>query len=155
MQMKELITDPAQICTDLQATDRWQAIDELVCSLVSSGRIPETQAADVLAAVRAREETMSTGIGNGIGIPHAAIGGLAGAQAMLGISRHDIEFEALDAKPVRLVILFVVPGDAFQQHLDTLADIARVLSDAETRERICVASTAPEVLDIIRGRSGI
>jgi len=149
MLLSELITRPAQIVTDLKATDRWAAIDELMAVLIATARISEDSAAAVAAAVREREETMSTGIGHGIGIPHAPTDQVDRAEAVLGIARHDIDFAALDGEPVRIVLLFVVPKNQFQQHLNTLANIARVLSDAETRDRLRDAATPAEVLAIV------
>jgi len=149
MLLSELITRPAQIVTDLKATDRWAAIDELMAVLIATAGIPQDSAAAVAAAVREREETMSTGIGHGIGIPHAPTDRVDRAGAVLGIAHHDIDFAALDGQPVRIVLLFVVPQDQFQQHLNTLANIARVLSDAATRDRLRAAATAADVLAIV------
>jgi mannitol/fructose-specific phosphotransferase system IIA component (Ntr-type) len=150
MQLSELITDPAQVLTDLQATDRWGAIDELISVLVSTARVSPDNAAAVTAAVREREATMSTGIGHGIGIPHAPTDHVARVEAALGITRRGADFEALDGAPVHIVLLFVVPKNQFQQHLDTLANIARVLSNPQTREQLRDASAPARVLDIIR-----
>ncbi len=150
MQLSELITDPAQVLTDLQATDRWGAIDELISVLVRTARVSPDNAAAVTAAVREREATMSTGIGHGIGIPHAPTDHVARVEAALGITRRGADFEALDGAPVHIVLLFVVPKNQFQQHLDTLANIARVLSNPQTREQLRDASAPALVLDIIR-----
>ncbi|HEY6598769.1 MAG TPA: PTS sugar transporter subunit IIA [Pseudomonadales bacterium] len=151
MQLSELITDPAQVLTDLQATDRWGAIDELISVLVRTARVSPDNAAAVTAAVREREATMSTGIGHGIGIPHAPTDHVARVEAALGITRRGADFDALDGAPVHIVLLFVVPKNQFQQHLDTLANIARVLSNPQTREQLRDASAPALVLDIIRG----
>ena len=150
MLLTELITHPSQVVIDLKATDRWQAIDELVAVLVEHARLPESEAEAVVAAVRDREQMMSTGIGHGIGIPHAPSEHVDAVQGVLGIARHDVEFDAMDGEPVRLVMLFVVPKDQFQNHLDTLADIARVLSNGDIRKSLRAAASEAEVLDIIR-----
>jgi mannitol/fructose-specific phosphotransferase system IIA component (Ntr-type) len=153
MLLHELITHPAQIVTDLQAMDRWDAIDELIPVLTAAASISDDRVAAITAAVRAREETMSTGIGHGIGIPHAPTDQVARVQAVLGIARNGIDFSALDDEPVHIVLLFVVPKDQFQEHLNTLANIARVLSDEDTRGRLRAATAAAEVLEIIRDAS--
>jgi mannitol/fructose-specific phosphotransferase system IIA component (Ntr-type) len=149
MLLRELITSPAQIVVDLAAHDRWSAIEELMATLVEVAHIPVDLEQAVADAVRAREESMSTGIGNGIGIPHAPTDHVDRVQAVLGIARHDIDFDALDQQPVRIVLLFVVPKNQFQEHLDTLANIARVLSSAETREALLSATNPDQVLAII------
>ena len=153
MMLFELITQPEQIVADLRATDRWATIDELMSVLIKTARIPDRDAAAVAAAVREREQTMSTGIGNGIGIPHAPTDHVARVEAVLGIAHHDVDFAALDGQPVHIVMLFVVPKDQFQEHLDTLANIARVLGDEDTRRRFRAATTPDEVLAVVRACS--
>jgi mannitol/fructose-specific phosphotransferase system IIA component (Ntr-type) len=150
MMLHELIIEPAQIVADLQATDRWATIDELMSVLVSTGRIAEHDADAVAAAVREREQSMSTGIGSGIGIPHAPSDHVNRVEALIGIAHHDVDFAALDGQPVRIVVLFVVPKNKFQEHLNTLANIARVLGDEETRRRFRAATTPEEVLAVVR-----
>lgn len=151
MLLSELITQPAQIVMNLQATDRWGAIDELLAVLTETAEIRADKAVAVASAVREREQTMSTGIGHGVGIPHAPTEHVERVEAVLGISRRDIDFAALDGEPVRIVLLFVVPKDQFQEHLNTLANIARVLSDEATRQRLLDASDSADVLAAVRG----
>ena len=153
MRLHELITRPEQIVTDLAAVDRWSAINELLAVLVKTAGIEPRHAAAVATAVREREQTMSTGIGHGIGIPHAATDHVDRVQAVLGVARHDIDFAALDSAPVRIVLLFVVPQNQFQAHLDTLANIARLLSHEATRARVRAATEPEEVLAAIREHS--
>ncbi len=149
MFLHELITRPEQIVIDLQATDRWSAIDELITVLIETAEIPTDAAAAVGVAVREREQTMSTGIGHGIGIPHAPTDHVDRVEAVLGIARHAVDFSALDDQPVYIILLFVVPKEQFQEHLNTLANIARVLSDGDTRQRLRAAASATDVLAII------
>ena len=113
----------------MQATERWSAIVELVDLLVSQGRIRPEDRDVVLGALRAREETISTGIGFGIAIPHASSDRVDQVVAAFGRSSKGIEFDSLDNLPVRFIVLFVVPKDQFQTHLRTLAAIAKFLND--------------------------
>jgi len=139
-----------QIITDLEAADRWQAIDELIKNLVSTGKIKAEHQDAIAAVVKKRESSMSTGIGFGIGIPHAStdlIGEVVGA---LGRSRKGVNFDALDNQPVNLVMLFLVPQGQFQKHLHTLANIAKLLHKAEFRTALEQAPSAEEMLKIIR-----
>ena len=148
--LHELISRPDQVLTALAATDRWQAIDELVAVMARSCGFDQARAAGIARAVRAREQTMSTGIGNGVGIPHAETELVDRVEAVLGIAQHDVDFAALDQCPVRIVLLFVVPKAQIRGHLDTLSSIARVLSDEATRLRIGAATRAEDVLAILR-----
>ena len=111
------IVQAEHIVPDLQATDRWEAIDELIGQLVSSGSIKEEDREAITEVVKKRENSMSTGIGFGIGIPHAATDMIGDVVGALGRSKAGIDFEALDNQPVNLVVLFLVPQGQFQKHL--------------------------------------
>lgn len=87
----------------------------------------------------AREKLGSTGLGRGIAIPHCRISGCATPVAALVTLAEPIEFEAPDNQPVDLVLALLVPEDQHQQHLDTLAGIARLFSDADFCARLRAA----------------
>ncbi len=137
-----------QIIPEMQATERTAAIVELVDLLVARGRIKTADRDVVLAALRQREETMSTGIGLGIAIPHASSDRVDSVIAAFGRSSTGIEFDSLDNAPVKFIVLFVVPKDQFQTHLRTLAAIAKFLNDRAVRERLGTAGSAAEILAI-------
>ena len=141
-----------QILPDLQATNRWEAIDELITNLVTTGKIkPEHQEA-ITAVVKKRESSMSTGIGFGIGIPHASTDLINEVVGALGRSRKGVNFDALDNQPVSLVMLFLVPLGQFQKHLHTLANIAKLLHKAEFRQALEQAPDADAMLRIVRNQ---
>src|SRR5437879_1788807 len=121
------------ILPELQASDRWEAIDELINNLVETGKIKPEQHDAISAVVKKRESSMSTGIGFGIGIPHASTDLIYEVVGSLGRSRKGVAFDALDNQPVNLVMLFLVPQGQFQKHLHTLANIAKLLHKAELR----------------------
>ena len=147
------ILSKEQIVTDLQAANRWQAIDELIKNLVATGKInPEHQTA-ITAVVNKRESSMSTGIGFGIGIPHASTDLIHEVVGALGRSRSGVNFDSLDNLPVHLVMLFLVPQGQFQKHLHTLANIAKLLHKAEFRQALEQAPDADAMLAIIREHS--
>src|SRR5690348_11822805 len=109
---------------DLQAQDRWQAIEELTNHLVATRKIPTQHREPIARSIRRREAEMSTGIGFGIGIPHASSELVSEVVGVVGRSRKGIQFDALDGKPVHLVLLFLLPAGQFQKHVNTLANIA-------------------------------
>ena len=147
------ILSKEQIVTDLQAANRWQAIDELIKNLVATGKInPEHQTA-ITAVVNKRESSMSTGIGFGIGIPHASTDLIHEVVGALGRSRTGVNFDSLDNLPVHLVMLFLVPQGQFQKHLHTLANIAKLLHKAEFRQALEQAPDADAMLAIIKEHS--
>ena len=142
-----------QIIPEMAATERWPAIVELIDLLVSQDRIEGSRRDDILAALKQREETMSTGIGFGIAIPHASSDSVTEVVAAFGRSSQGIEFDSLDNAPVKFVVLFVVPKDQFQTHLRTLASIAKFLNDRSVRESLAAAGTQEEILAVFEERA--
>src|SRR5678815_638693 len=147
------ILSKEQIITDLQAADRWQAIDELIKNLVSTGKIKPEHHDAIAAVVKKRESSMSTGIGFGIGIPHASTDLIYEVVGALGRSRKGVNFDALDNQPVNLVMLFLVPQGQFQKHLHTLANIAKLLHKKEFRQSLEEAQDAEVMYKIIQDTS--
>ena len=145
------ILQPNTIVSDLAANDRWQVIDELIDCLVAAGRIKSEHRDAVIAVVRKRETSMSTGIGFGIGIPHASTDLITEVVGAFGRSLKGVQFDALDNQPVTLVMLFLVPQGQFQKHLHTLADIAKLLHRREFRQALEQAPDAATMYGIIRG----
>ena len=137
------------IVPELEATNRWEAIDELVDTLVVNGAIAKSDRDAVIDVVRTRENSMSTGIGYGIGIPHASTELIENVVGALGRSKNGINFEALDNQPVSLVVLFLVPQGQFQKHLHTLANIARQLHNSEFRTALENAEDASSICQIL------
>lgn len=139
-----------QISPDLRATNRWEAIDELIGNLVATGKIQPADREAVTAAVKKRETSMSTGIGFGIGIPHASTDLIYEVVGALGRSKTGVNFDSLDNQPVKLVMLFLVPQGQFQKHLHTLANIAKLLHKAEFREALEKAPDADAMIAVIK-----
>jgi mannitol/fructose-specific phosphotransferase system IIA component (Ntr-type) len=142
-----------QIIPEMETTDRWPAIVELIDLLVSLGKIKSADRDSILESLKQREETMSTGIGFGIAIPHCSSDRLDEVVAAFGRSSGGIEFDALDNAPVKFVVLFIVPKNQFQTHLRTLASIAKFLNDRSVRESLAEAKSADEILSVFRDRS--
>lgn len=149
MDLVDILTKD-QILTDLQAKDRWEAIDELISNLVATGKIQPQHREAIAAVVKKRETSMSTGIGFGIGIPHASTDLITQVVGALGRSKHGINFDALDNQPVNLVMLFLVPQGQFQKHLHTLANIAKILHKAEFRSALEKSPDAESMLAVIK-----
>lgn len=153
MSLASLFTSE-QIIPEMAATERWPAIVELIDLLITQKKIAAPDRDSILAALKQREETMSTGIGFGIAIPHASSEAVADVVAAFGRSSQGIEFDALDNAPVKFVVLFIVPKNQFQTHLRTLASIAKFLNDRSVREGLAAASSRDEILRIFEARAG-
>lgn len=152
MTLGDILT-PDSIVPELQAHDRWEAINELIQRLVSAGRIKPEDRQAVTEVVRRRETSMSTGIGYGIGIPHASTDLISEVVGALGRSKAGIDFDALDNQAVSLVMLFLVPQGQFQKHLHTLADIAKLLHKREFRQALEDAKDAEAMYEVIQKNS--
>ena len=120
---------PEPIVVDLHAVNRWEAINELINSLVAQHKLPAEHRNALASCVIKRELSMNTGIGSGIGLPHAATDLVDKVVCAIGRSKQGIAYEAIDGQPVHRVILFLVPQGQFQKHLHTLAPLAKYLHD--------------------------
>ena len=138
------------IMPELTAANRWEAIDETIQNLVSTNKIKPEHREAIVAVVKKREASMSTGIGFGIGIPHASTDLISNVVGALGRSTKGIDFDALDNQPVNLVMLFLVPQGQFQKHLHTLASIAKLLHIKEFRQELEQAPDAAAMFEIIK-----
>ncbi len=145
MKLSELITrDLVEL--PLQAADKWQALSMLARVPVRAGRYPEAMVPAVEQALVARERSMTTGMEHGIAIPHAALDGIDDLVAVLGLSPQGIPFETLDGAPARIVIGLVIPRSKKLAHIKTLAEIAKLLSRAEVRDRLLRCTDADAVV---------
>ena len=142
------------ILPDMQAANRWEAIDELINQLVATAKIKTEHREAIVAVVKKRETSMSTGIGFGIGIPHASTDLIYEVVGAFGRSKKGVNFDALDNQPVNLVMLFLVPQGQFQKHLHTLAKIAKLLHKKEFRQALEAAPDAQAMFQIIKAESG-
>lgn len=148
MTLADLLT-PGCVIAEMQSDEQFPAIAELVARLVSSGSLPVAKQAEALAALTAREEQRSTGIGGGIAIPHCFLTDLESVVAIFGRSTGGIDFCALDRAPVHFVVLFIVPESQHTLHLKTLAAIAKILNSAETRSRLAEATDESALFEIL------
>ncbi len=152
MTLANLLSE-SQIVPEMASDERWDAIAELVQCLITAGKFEESDRTTILEAIRQREQTMSTGIGFGIAIPHASSDKVTEVVASFGRSIKGIQFDSLDAQPVFFVVLFVVPKDQFQTHLRTLAAIAKFLNDKTVRDELGAAVDAEAILRVFENRS--
>lgn len=131
------------IKTALAATNKRDAIEQLIDLTIAAGDIPIPLREHVLDIVHAREESMSTGMEHGIALPHATSDRIGEVVAALGVSREGIEWGCLDGQPARLIILLIMPRKKFQAHVRTLASISHLLNSESFCDTL-VASESPE-----------
>ncbi len=143
MKLLELL-DSSVVKLGLESTDKEESFEELVDLLVRSGRLADREAA--LDALYRREEMKSTGIGNGVAIPHGKDETIREIVAAAGTSAGGIEFDAIDGKPVHLVFLVLAEVNNPGPHLQTLSEIAMCLNEPGMYDRLINAKTPEEFL---------
>lgn len=122
-------------------------IEELVNSLEVGDVITDRD--KVLQAVLEREKIMSTGIGDGIAIPHGKSDAVVKLAAALGIHKRGVEFEALDGEPAYVFFLLVSPANVSGPHIKALARISRLLKNDDFKKKLIEADSAEEVIEAI------
>jgi len=138
------------IVLEFKADDKWKAIEQLVDLIVEKGRLARDQRKSVLDALIAREHVASTGMENGVALPHASVPLLEKPVAALGISQDGVNFQCADGKPATLVVLLVIPKRSVQLHIRTLAGVARLMNYEEMRSQLLTARTPDEAIKVIR-----
>ena len=136
------------ISVNIKATDKEGVIKELVDLLASAADIKDKE--ELVKVVLAREALGSTGIGQGVGIPHAKSQAVKELVAAFGLSRNGVSFDSLDGEPVNLFFLLIAPEESAGPHLKALARISRMLKDKYFRELLKKAKDENEVLRIIQ-----
>jgi fructose-specific phosphotransferase system IIA component len=135
------------IIPDLKGDTKFQIIEELLDQLNKHNKIHNRDLA--LEDVLARESYLSTGLENGLAIPHAKTDGVTELVASFGIKKDGVEFESLDGKPAKLVFLVLSPRNTSGPHIQALAIIARTLKDRQIREQLISAPGSEVMADLI------
>jgi fructose-specific phosphotransferase system IIA component len=131
------------VCLDIESTEKTGSIAEMAESLVRENIIRDEGV--FLREVLGREKMGSSGIGEGVAIPHARTGMVEEIIIAFGRSRRGINFESLDRKPVYLLFLIASPTNDNELYLQTLSCLSRFLREREHRESLLQAKTVDEV----------
>lgn len=141
------ILKPENIKVPLESLSKNDAIAELVNLLAKNGDV--TDAKKVLDAVLERESTRTTGIGNGLAIPHGKCSSTKDLVMAIGKAGTPIDFQAIDGRPVTLIWLLTSPPDKTGPHIHALARISRLMTLDKFRQSLSTAKTSQEVFDMI------
>ena len=136
------------ILIDLKSQTKKEVLKEMVGILAEAHGIRNS--GGILDALLEREELGSTGIGQGIAIPHGKSDSVNKVMAALGVSRRGIDFDALDGEPVYVFFMLVAPSNASGIHLKILAKISRLLKDKFFRQALREAKSPEETLKLIK-----
>jgi len=147
LDLLSLIT-PECTTLDLKGQTKDEIITELVDMLAAGGRLLDRDQA--LADVFEREKTMSTGMQNGIALPHGKTAGTDDLAVAVGIKKEGVNFESVDGEKSRLFILVVSPRKISGPHVQFLAAVGAVLEDGAVREAVINAATVEKAVELLR-----
>jgi PTS system nitrogen regulatory IIA component len=124
---------PSQVMIDVKASDKERLLEQLSMEAADVAGLPADEVAREIAK---REELGSTGVGNGVALPHARLTSLKAPFALFARLRHGIDFDAIDGEPVDIVVLLLIPESGDSAKGNALACVARALRDTETLRKV-------------------
>ena len=136
------------VSVSIKGANKESVVRELVELLASATDIKDKE--ELVKAVLAREALGSTGIGQGVGIPHAKSQAVKELVAAFGLSRNGVNFDSLDGEPVHIFFLLIAPEESAGPHLKALARISRMLKDKYFRDLLKKSKDENEILHIIQ-----
>lgn len=139
-----------RICLELSATDKMGIIKEMIEVLGNYGRITDKE--ELLQGLLAREDLETTGIGDGIALPHARTDIVTELMVAFGRSKKGLDFGALDDKPVHLVFLIVGPKKDSSKLMRLLAGACRVLRNEDFRKALLTVESKQDIIKLIEGK---
>ncbi len=142
------IVSPGGVVDDLQAETKEGVLREM--SEVAATSVPSLSVQSLTSILLDRESLGSTGIGDGVAIPHGKVPGLTRLVAVFGRSRAGVQFHSLDGKPAHLFFLVMAPEQSAGMHLKALARISRLLKDARFRSSLLDARDADDLRRILK-----
>jgi len=153
MKLNEFVVADA-ILPDLQAASKEDAIRAMVASLKSSGAIPAGDEEGIISAILKREELGSTGIGNGVAVPHTKHPSVDRLVATVALAKNGVDFASLDGEDVFILFLLVSPPDRPGDHLRGLENISRHLRDQTFCSFLRQSSTKKDIIDLLDEADG-
>lgn len=139
---------PDQVHIGLSGTSKSEVINALVDVLDNHDSITDIEA--VRSAIFEREEMMSTGVGKGLGLPHAKTSAARQTVAAFATTAHPVDFGSVDNEPIQLLLLLVGPEEHKSQHVKILGRISRLVSRDDFRQRLIEADTPKTVIQVLR-----
>ncbi|MCK5680809.1 cation:proton antiporter [bacterium] len=142
------------VTLDFKADDKWGLLQEMVDFIVSSYNLSDDLREPLLHSVIERERSLSTGLGKGVAIPHGTLADgvvpkSCGIMGVMAVIKEGVDFNSLDGKKAKVIILLAIPEHCFEDHLKTLAAVSKVFSRVEMTERIIAAETAHDIYHLI------
>jgi PTS system nitrogen regulatory IIA component len=136
------------VIPDMSSPSADDVLKEMSAHLQTAGKIDQVD--ELVTILQEREKLGSTGIGNGVAIPHGRLKGLTDILLVFGRSSRGVDFEAHDDEPVHLFFLLVAPEDSAGLHLKALARISRIMKNPDCRERLIASETPEDLFQVLR-----
>ncbi|VGO17337.1 PTS system fructose-specific EIIABC component [Pontiella desulfatans] len=149
MNLKKVLS-PETVWVDLKADTKDGIIEEMIDRLVAAGKIKDRDAA--LEAVKERESKMSTGMQNGVAIPHGKTDAVKSLVAAVGLNKDGVDFDSMDGAPCTIFIMTVSPTKRTGPHIQFLAEVSRLISQPAEREKLLAAKTHGDIYEILTGK---
>ena len=149
MNLKKVLS-PDAVWVDLKADTKDGIIEEMIDRLVAAGKVKDREGA--LQAVRDREAKMSTGMQNGVAIPHGKSECIKSLVAAIGLNKAGVNFDSMDGSPCTIFIMTLSPVSRTGPHIQFLAEVSRLISQPAERERLLAARTHVEIYEILTGK---
>jgi len=146
MKITDFITEDC-IKAELESEDKDELFEEMIDVLVRTKT--EYDRETLIDAISERESKMSTGIGNGIAIPHGKTNAVKDICGVIGTSRAGIDYDSLDGEPVHVVFMLLAPIDSAGPHIKALQKIAILMKDRGFYQRLNDAKSSKEIYQII------
>jgi len=146
MKVKDFLV-PKAVTIDLKATNKEGVIKELLSLLAKAGAVEDED--KLFKVLMNRESLGSTGIGQGVGIPHGKSDTVSKLIGAFGTSRSGVDFDSLDGEPTHIFFLLIAPEDSAGPHLKALAKISRLLKDKFLRDSLLKTKSPKEAIDIL------
>ena len=149
MNLKKVLS-PDAVWVDLKADSKQGVIEEMIDRLLATGKIKDREA--VLQAVVEREEKMSTGMQNGVAIPHGKTDAVKSLVAAIGLNKAGVNFDSMDGLPCTIFIMTLSPIKRRGPHMQFLAEVSRLISQSAERKKLLACKTHNDIYELLTGK---
>jgi len=147
MKLQDILTLDCTMCA-VKGTSKKKLLE--IISTTAAQKIDDLDTHQLFESLMAREKVGSTGIGNGIAIPHGRLSNTSQVIAVLLTSDQAIEFDAIDNRDVDIIVALFVPEESCQEHLSTLQSIAQIFSDKQIAKQVRKCQNSQELFNLIK-----
>lgn len=149
MNLKKVLS-PETVWVDLKADTKQGIIEEMIDRLIAVGKIDDRDA--VLQAVVERESKMSTGMQNGVAIPHGKTDAVKSLVAAIGLNKAGVNFESMDGEVCTIFIMTLSPLKRRGPHMQFLAEVSRLIGQPAEREKLLACKTHNDIYELLTGK---